>query len=140
MNFFNRLRNTFSRFMLGRYGGNDTLNRHLLIVWLILYAVNLFLHSFILYILGLVLCAITLFRMFSRNVIRRQRENAAYYRFYQKQARAVKHVFIRFRDRKTTRFFKCPYCKAPIRMPRRVGKFNIRCQKCGNTFQKEFKR
>lgn len=139
MSFLNRLKIAFSRFMIGRYG-TDTLNRHLLLFWLFIYLLNFIFHSLLLYILGLCVCAITFFRMFSRNAIRRQRENAAYWRLYQKNMRRFKHVLIRFRDRKTTRFFKCPYCKAPIRMPRRIGKFNIRCQKCSQTFQKEFKR
>lgn len=138
MNFFQRLRASFQRFMIGRYG-TDTLNRHLIILWLALSVCNLIFHSFFIYILELVLCSITFFRMLSRNTVKRQRENAEYYRLSQSFAKEVKHLAIRFRDRKTTRFFKCPHCKAPIRMPRKVGKFNIRCQKCGGTFQKEFK-
>lgn len=139
MRFFSKLRASFDRFMYGRYG-TDTLNRHLILIWLALAVLNMFLHSLIVYGLETALCFVTFFRMFSRNVVKRRAENAKYYRLTQKWSRSARHLSVRFRERKTARFFKCPHCKAPIRMPRKVGKFNVRCQKCGGTFQKEFKR
>lgn len=139
MNFFRRVQESVSRFMMGRYG-TDTLNRHLIVLWLVLAIVNAFLHSLVVYIGELILCFATFFRMLSKNVVKRQRENASYYRLMQKWKRSFRHIAVRFRERKTTRFFKCPSCSAPIRMPRKVGRFNIRCQKCGTTFTKEFKR
>ena len=139
MSFFNRINQAFSRFMYGRYG-NDSLNQFLIVLWLLEAFLNLFLNSLVLYFIGLILCIVVFYRMFSKNQVKRQRENAAWYRFSTNFKNKVRHFFVRFRDRKTTRFFHCPYCKAPIRMPRKIGKFNIVCRKCGKTFQKEFKK
>lgn len=139
MSFFSKLNQSFSRFMYGRYG-NDSFNQFLIIVWLIEAFLNMFLNSLILYLLGFVLCVVVFYRMLSKNIVKRQKENADWYRLSQKWKGSFRRLTVRFRDRKTTRFFRCPYCKAPIRMPKRIGKFNIRCRQCGNTFQKEFKR
>lgn len=138
MRFLQRLRDAVSRFMYGRYG-TDALNRFLTVVWLFAAVFNSFLHSIIVYVFELILCFVIFFRMLSRNFVKRQKENNTYYRFSSRVKGIVRHFAVRIRERKTTRFFRCPYCKAPIRMPRKVGKFNIRCGKCQKTFQKEFR-
>ncbi len=139
MSFFSKISGAISRFMNGRYG-NDSFNQFLIILWLIEAFLNLFLNSLVLYVFGIVLCVVVFFRMLSKNIVKRQRENAAWYHFSKKIGNRFRHFSVRIRDRKTTRFFHCPYCKAPIRMPRKIGKFNIRCRGCGKSFQKEFKR
>ena len=138
MSFFQKLQEKFSRFMYGRYG-TDSLNRFLTVLWLFTAVFNTFLHSFLLHIFEFVLCFFVFFRMLSRNFVKRRKENATYYRISSKVKGAFRHFAVRIRERNTTRFFSCPYCKAPIRMPKKIGKFNIRCGKCGQTFQKEFK-
>lgn len=139
MKFFSKLNESFSRFMYGRYG-NDSLNHFLIGVWLGETILNLFFHSIILYLFGAVLCIVVFYRMFSKNMVKRRRENADWYDYSTKIKASFRLLKVRIRDRKVARFFKCPKCKAPIRMPRRVGKFNVRCTKCGNVFQKEFKK
>lgn len=139
MKFFSKLNESFSRFMYGRYG-NDSLNHFLIGVWLGETILNLFFHSIILYLFGAVLCIVVFYRMFSKNMVKRRRENADWYDFSTKIKASFRLLKVRIRDRKVASFFKCPKCKAPIRMPRRVGKFNVRCTKCGNVFQKEFKK
>ena len=129
MSFFSRLRISFLRFMNGRYG-TDTLNRHLLFAALGLAVINLPLRSFAVSTLEWVLIFLVFFRMFSKDLLKRRRENARYYSLLQKVKLFFRHISYRFRERKTMRFFKCPHCKAPIKMP---------CQKCKNTFTKEFK-
>ncbi|MBE6712663.1 MAG: hypothetical protein E7580_03970 [Ruminococcaceae bacterium] len=138
MRFIYKVGMAISRFMQGRYG-NDSLNQFLICVWCFGAILNIFLQSVFLYLIGAVFCFVVFYRMLSRNLIKRQRENAAWYRFSTNQKKIFNHFFVRIRDRKVARFFKCPRCKAPIRMPRKVGKFNVRCNKCGHVFQKEFK-
>ena len=139
MRFFAKLQEAFTRFMYGRYG-NDALNRFLISLWLFEAILNLFFHSLILYCIGTVLCVIVFLRMFSKNIVKRRRENAAWYEFTKRFNEKMHLLKVRIRDRKIARFFKCPKCKAPIRMPRMVGKFNVRCNKCGHTFQKQFRK
>ncbi len=135
MRFLFRMREGFSRFMIGRYG-TDSLNQFLTVCWLVLAALNLVFHSLVLYLLELFLCFAIFFRMFSKNIVKRRKEANDWYRFCTQCRYAVN----RFRNRKTTRFFRCPHCSAPLRMPRKIGKFRIRCRKCGKEFVKEFKR
>lgn len=139
MSLFSKIRQSFSKFMYGRYG-NDSLNHFLIILWLFETIVNLFVQSLVLYGLGLILCIVVFYRMLSKNTVKRMRENAAWYDFSKNQKASARLLAVRIRDRKIAHFFKCPNCKAPIRMPRKIGKFNIRCSKCGHTFSKEFKK
>lgn len=139
MRFFSRLISQFQRMMQGRYG-HDSLNQFLIYLWLFEAVLNLFFHSGILALLGFVLSIVVFFRMFSKNIVKRQKENAAFYRLLVKWKDYCNHVYVRFRDRKIARFFHCPYCRAPIRMPRKIGKFDIKCPKCQKTFQKHFKK
>ncbi len=138
MNFIFRLKERFSRFMVGRYG-MDLLGRFLIWVWLFEAVLNLFVQSMYLSFVGTILCLIIFYRMFSKNLVKRRRENAAWYAFSQKVKSELHRLRVRIRDRKKFHFFHCPNCKAPIRMPRINGKFNVRCQKCSHSFTKEFK-
>ena len=139
MRFFQRFGEALRRFMAGRYG-TDLLNRHLILVWFVLAIANLIIGSFLIYLLELMLSLVVFFRMLSRNFVKRQGENVAYYEWTKKIAFFFRHCSVRFRERKNYRFFRCPSCSAPIKMPRRAGRFQIRCQKCGHSFVKEFKK
>ena len=83
---------------------------------------------------GLVYCYI---RVLSRDIYKRQRENAWY---LQKKA-AVKRWFQSLKDRwqqrKEYRFFRCPSCHALLRVPRNKGKLVLTCRKCGNRFERK---
>ena len=67
----------------------------------------------------------SMFRMYSRNIEARRRENAAFLRF-----------FSRLTD-KQYRYFRCPGCRQVVRVPRGKGKINIRCPKCSRQFIKK---
>lgn len=76
-------------------------------------------------LLSLVYTGIVVFafyRMFSRNIYRRQAENQKWLNFW-----------ARLKDR-NHRYFCCPYCKQRVRVPRHKGKINIRCPRCGEKF------
>ena len=65
------------------------------------------------------------FRMFSRNIYKRQREN-----------RRFTQLWMRLKDR-NNRYFRCPNCKQTVRVPRGRGKICIRCPKCGEKFTRK---
>ena len=120
--------------------GSDALNRFLVLLWAILALLNLWAHATFLYIFELCLGAYAVFRMLSKNLVRRRRECAVYYALSRRVKAFFGRLYLRVRDRKTTRYFACPHCRASIRMPRKVGTFRIRCPRCGGTFDKEFRR
>ena len=124
------------KFMAGR-NGNDAFNRFLLAVDLILFVVStIFSRSLgrILYPLFLLLLVYAYFRMFSRNLYKRQRENAWYYTQRERVLSSVRVLKERWNQRNDYRFFACPSCKTILRVPRGRGKIKIVCRKCGTSF------
>ena len=127
--FFDR----FLRFMYGR-NGIDRLCRFLFLIYTILVIANIFANSFILYILSLLLAIYALFRVFSKNVPKRQRENLFYVKKADKVKGFLKRQQSRIRDRKTHKYVKCPFCKSHLRVKRAKGKHTVRCPRCSKTF------
>ena len=125
---FRRIGDWFRNFMIGRYG-SDKLNIYLLgagIVLMLLGSlfggkVPLMSWCSLLSYVPLFWC---IFRMYSRNIEARRRENAAFVNF-----------FNRLKD-KEHRYFRCPRCRQIVRVPRGRGKINIRCPKCSERFIK----
>ena len=78
--------------------------------------------------------AYAIFRLFSRNIYKRQRENAAVKRFFGRLLRPFRRIFLRIRDRKTHVFRKCPHCRATLRLARIPGEHATRCPSCGERF------
>lgn len=121
---FRRLNESINRFMYGRYG-YDKLNITLLVIGLAITLLGNFTRLAILTTLAWVPLILFLYRMFSRNVAQRRRENQKFLQF-----------FTRLRDRQN-RYFSCPQCHQTVRVPRGRGKISIRCPKCGNQFVKK---
>ena len=123
--------------MAGRYG-TDQLNRFLCVATLVLLVVSLFTGGSA---LGSLVCILALaclvwetWRTFSRRIDRRQAENARYLRLTRGLRGRIGDALNRFRQRKDYRFFRCPSCRAVLRVPRGKGKLNITCRQCGERF------
>ena len=76
-----------------------------------------------------------LFRTFSRNIPARQREYAAFLRFWSPIESWLRARKVRFSQRKQYKYFKCPNCRQELRAPRGRGKIEVTCQKCHNVFR-----
>ena len=129
------MKEKFYRFMAGR-NGPDQLCRFLSILALALILVNAFLHNTLLWALGLALLIYAYFRMFSRNISRRREENARFLRLQNKITGGVRNALDRWRQRKDYAFFRCPGCRAMLRVPRGKGRVRVTCRKCGNAFER----
>ena len=130
------MREKFSRLMIGR-NGPDQLARAASMAALVLVALNLFFRSSLLWLLGLLLLVYSYFRVFSRNVYRRQEENGRFLQlFYRGQQRAY-GLRDRWQQRREFTFFKCPECRATLRVPKGKGRIRVTCRKCGNTFERK---
>lgn len=124
-----------SRFFYGRYG-HDTLNKVLTVVyliWLIAFTIATFIVNHIAFsIIGwcitIALFAWTTFRMLSRNIVARRKENEKFCGFFKLRRN-------KFRDRKTHVYRKCKSCKAVLRLPKSKGKHFVVCPKCKNRFE-----
>ena len=121
--------------MYGRYG-TDTLSKVLLWVYLafivICSVVSFFVDSIwfsVFYYVGTVAMIIWMFfRMFSRNIAARRRENDKFCGFFKLRRN-------KFRDRKTHVYRKCRSCNAVLRLPKAKGKHFVVCPRCKNRFE-----
>ena len=121
------------RFLYGRYG-TDKLNLALLIFGLILSLIGTLVFWPVSF-LAVVLYIWALFRTFSRNIPARQREYAAFLRFWTPIESWLRARKVRFSQRKQYKYFKCPNCRQELRAPRGRGKIEVTCQKCHNVFR-----
>ncbi len=134
-----KFREKIAQFMYGRRG-TDEFARFLLIVTLVFIVLSWFFRGVIqslfslLTIASLVYCY---YRILSRDIYKRQKENAWY---LQKKA-AVQKWFRSLKDRWTQRkeykFFRCPSCRSLLRVPKGKGKILLTCRKCGNRFERK---
>ncbi len=79
-------------------------------------------------IISMALIIWALFRMLSRNIAKRRRENERFCGFFKLRRNKI-------RDRKTHIYRKCPSCKAVLRLPRAKGKHTVICPCCKNRFE-----
>ena len=114
-----------SRFMSGRYG-MDKLNSVILwssvaVVFISLFVPNV-LARLALTAISYLLMGWAVFRCFSRNTYKRYREN-----------RRFLMLIDRVKDREH-KYYDCPRCRQPVRVPRGKGKIAITCPKCKEKF------
>lgn len=119
-------------FMRGRYG-LDNMFYVLFAVAAALAFLNCFIRSFVLQMIVYAIGIYAFYRVLSRNVEARAREN----RKVNDILRGLKKKTDTARQRKadTTHIYKkCPNCKAVLRLPRRKGKHTTVCPKCNHKF------
>ena len=121
------------RFMIGRYG-TDQLARFLSGCILVLLILNLFIRDRILYWLALALLSYCYFRMFSKNISARLRENAVYLRWWSQVTEKLKKWKAQAVQAWKYHIYRCPGCGQKIRIPRGRGKVSIHCPKCHTDF------
>lgn len=114
------------RFMAGRYGQNDRLNKTLMWASLLVVVIGLFVPvgilSLCVTLVAYSMMGYAIFRIFSKNTHKRYREN-----------RRFLNLLERIRDRKH-RYYTCPKCKQSVRVPKGKGKIAIACPRCREKF------
>lgn len=124
--FMLKLADAGRRFMRGRYG-TDKLNTAILLAGLVFCVLAMVIPAIAawLTIVSYVFMIWAIFRMLSRNTYKRYQENRKYLRFLE-----------RIKDREH-KYFDCPRCRQPVRVPRGKGKISITCPKCKEKFVKK---
>lgn len=116
------------RFMQGRYG-SDRLNMLFLGIGVIACLLSMLIPQpqvrLLLVLVSYATVALVLFRSLSRNVYKRYEENRKYLFFLDK-----------LKDR-AHKYYTCPRCRQPVRVPKGKGKIMITCPKCKEKFQKK---
>ena len=121
------------KFMYGR-NGNDFFNRFLFFIYLVVFIIYLFVRHFSLLIVEAIILSLIMFRFFSKNLYKRQKENDVLVHLFS----SIKRPFIRqinkIRDRKTHIYIKCPQCKKILRLKQIKGTHTVKCPICNNHF------
>lgn len=129
MNFRERL----FRLMQGR-NGIDSLFYGLSVVYILLMFLNIFFHSWFIYLIGLLICFVTFYRVFSRNIFKRSIENQKFERIWFSIKNWWSNRIKRIEQNKNYCFKRCPNCGKTLRLPRVKGKHSTRCPSCGAGF------
>ena len=151
-----RFREKMYRFAYGRYGTDDLYSFSMIvfaIIWvaeiiavmIVPEGVGKTVMTFVFGAIIMLLLSWTMFRMMSRNIARRRRENE----IYLKTRRAVAR-FLSFNTATRTRsrnrddysyiFRDCTKCGSVLRLPRREGKHKVRCPRCSHEFNVKAKK
>lgn len=159
----NDFRDRFNQFMQGRYG-MDQLYYALLVLYLILLVLNMLFRKLMIFgILSWLVLIFAFYRFFSRDTVRRARENEKFMELWVNVSNKLGGRFntgnfggnfsggnfggfrtsggtsgpslmTKLREFPEKKYAVCPSCKATLRLPRQRGKHTVRCPRCGNRF------
>lgn len=126
------MKEKFNRFMQGRYGV-DQYSKFLVWFGVIISIIGLVRNrSGLLSLIGLLIVIYSYYRMFSKDIAKRQKENQIYFNKRQLVVgffvKAKRHIF----GEKGYKYFSCKNCKTELRVPKKKGKVKVRCPKCGH--------
>ena len=136
MGFFDKIRAGLARFMSGRYG-IDQLGHEMVLGALALTVIGAMFRVSLLTLLADALLLLALFRIFSKDRLRRAQENQSYLAKTLKLRQGASEWLNRMRNRKKYRYFSCPKCRMRLRVPRGVGNVTITCKGCGEKFDRK---
>lgn len=122
--------NKIQRFMYGR-NGLDELNMFLFQLYFILFIINFFIKSSILTVVELILVFITLYRMISKNIYGRSKENVFFIKIKKKVLKPFNNIKRNFNDKDHV-YKKCHYCKTTLKLPLpgKRGFKKVKCPDC----------
>lgn len=147
MNWLMRFSYWLNRLMAGRYG-SDQLNIGLMVAYFLMVFLANLLRLPVLSYLALLLFVWSVYRVFSRNIPARYRENAVFLKYWgrvrdwfrrssQRFESWRSRTLYRMNDKKTHRYYRCPNCKNTLRVPKGKGKIVITCPVCRTEFIKK---
>jgi len=128
-------REKYYNLMVGRYALWDRLNKDMLIFCVALNFINLFIGSWIVRTVAALLFLAPIFRVFSKNIDKREDENTNYCKKRKGVVEWFKIMYKRISEIKTHRYYKCKNCDSYIRVPYKKGEHTIDCPKCGKEFK-----
>lgn len=133
MSIWGRIKQALRNFMAGR-NGVDQLTVALVWTGLGLYLLSALTGWDILSLPALALYGYTFFRMLSRNTEKRAAENRRFTTLKSRLQTNVRQARTRFKNRKQYKYFRCPNCKAWLKLPRGAGVVTVTCGRCHNNF------
>ena len=127
--FFSRLVYKLNVFMYGR-NGMDAFNKFLFVVAIVFSVLSYFRPFYLLSPLSTLVIIYILYRAVSKNLYKRQKENAKFWDIRKKFLKGFNLRKKMWQDRNTHKYFKCKNCKTVLRLPKNRGKIEVICPKC----------
>lgn len=136
MKWFDKIKSGFKHFFQRCYGA-DNLGMCIVTASLVCLLLDRFIRSGLLTIIGLGLYIWAVFRMLSRNTVKRAAENRKFTQWWLKAKTETRQFFNRLKNSRKYKYYRCPQCKARLRMPRGIGEKTVTCSQCRHTFTKK---
>jgi uncharacterized C2H2 Zn-finger protein len=126
-----------AEFFSGRYiyYGIDLLTKLLAAICILLSVINLFIGSYLIYLLETSLLIWMFFRLFSKNIYKRQQENSKATAMINGIKNRIAIGKRMHSDRETHIYKKCPHCSVMLRLPKKPGEHTVNCPRCKNNFK-----
>jgi len=83
------------------------------------------------------LLLIAYWRTYSKNKLRRSKENQVFTKYYYPISAFSKNAFRGLTVRRTHVYFNCNKCSQQLRFPKKTGHIKVTCPKCHNSFIKK---
>ncbi len=126
-----------AQFLCGRYlsYGIDALTVVLTVFIFSISIVNIFVSSILLSFFQTSLLIYMFFRLLSKNIAKRQKENKVFADIFA-NIKSSKKLKERIKSERNTHVYKkCPHCKVVLRLPRKPGDHTVKCPRCGDSFK-----
>ena len=136
MSMLDKIKSALTRFMTGRHGV-DELSMALLICGVVLSILSSVTRLGLFYMVGMACYFASIFRLFSRNHVRRTAENERFKSLWNKISGSATQFVNRMKNIRKYKYFKCPECHARLRLPRKVGEVTVTCGKCRHAFKQK---
>ncbi len=117
------------QFFYGR-NGSDQLGLFMMVISIPIALIN---HP-VFTVISWLLIGVVVFRMLSKNLVKRRKENLAFLKIWNAVKKPFKKAKERYNERKFYKIFRCPKCRQKLRVPRYKGSVKVRCTKCGDVF------
>lgn len=126
------------RFMYGR-NGIDGFSIGLIVASFVLRSVSIISRNMLLYLITFAIFVFAIYRILSKNVWQRRKENDFFMKYYNIVAgwfkNSAKLSRERAKVRPTHKIYVCPKCKRYLKVPKGKGKIEIKCP-CSYSFIK----
>ena len=127
-----KFRDKLVRFMQGRYGP-DNLYNFLFIIYIILFIIDIFINTNIISVLEIVIVFIMIYRLFSKNIYARRKENQIYLKIKGVLVKPLVNLKRNIKDKEHV-YKKCRRCKTTLKLPlpSKRGINHAKCPHCKN--------
>ena len=132
MGFFANMKNKFnSNMRVGGSYGMDEFGMFMMGLAFALLVLDMFMGTFLLSVLSLLVLMVAIGRSFSKgNYMKRQAENQMFLARTKPIRDWWKLLNMKYRDRKTMKYFKCERCGHVMRVPKGKGTIKVTCPHC----------